>query len=190
MEITESLLKELESELVEISNIKVGSQEHTAAVESANKLAGRIIEINKFESEREDKRALTEKENRLKEEEHKLRKEELELKRALTEKENKLKEEEHALRKEELELKRVELTNNRVSEEKDHKLKESEIDANRKSNWLRYGVAIGTTTLTLLTYWATYSKTMKYESEGIIPTTEPGRNSVKSLFNINRLLKF
>lgn len=165
MEITESLLKELESELVEISNIEVGSQAHTAAVESANKLAGRIIEINKFESEREDKRALTEKENRLKEEEHKLR-------------------------KEELELKRVELTNNRVSEEKDHKLKESEIDANRKSNWLRYGVAIGTTTLTLLTYWATYSKTMKYESEGIIPTTEPGRNSVKSLFNINRLLKF
>ena len=133
MEITESLMKEFESELVEISNIEVGSKEHTAAVESATKLADRIIEINKFESEREDKRALVEEE---------------------------------------------------------HRLKAEEIEVTKKGNLLRNGVAIGTTVVTLLAYWATYNKTMKYESEGIIPTTEPGRNANKSLFNLNRLLKF
>ena len=51
MNIKHGLVEEFNNELKEVSKMAVGSDEHGSAVESLTKLADRIIEIEKFESE-------------------------------------------------------------------------------------------------------------------------------------------
>ena len=55
MSVKTLLVEEFKSEIEEIGKLEVGSEQHKAAVDSATKLVDRIIEIEKFESDRNAK---------------------------------------------------------------------------------------------------------------------------------------
>lgn len=52
MSVKTLLAEEFKSEIEEIGKLEVGSEQHKAAVDSATKLVDRIIELEKFESDR------------------------------------------------------------------------------------------------------------------------------------------
>ena len=54
MNIRNNLTEEFESELKELKKLKVGSDDYKIAVDGISKLADRIIEIDKFEAEKEE----------------------------------------------------------------------------------------------------------------------------------------
>lgn len=66
MNIKDSLVTEYVSQMKEVHKIKVGGSEYTAAVDGVTKLADRIIEIDKIESENSVKWEQLEKEFELK----------------------------------------------------------------------------------------------------------------------------
>lgn len=116
MGVKENLIKEFESELDEVSKMEVGVEQHKMGVDAVTKLADRIIEIEKIESEKS-----------IKEEQAKIDK-------------------------------RDQLTKN-----------------------LLKGLEIGVSAISLgVAVWVHISG-MKYDKEGIIPTTPGGKSAEKQL---------
>lgn len=76
-------------------------------------------------------------------------------------------------------IKMKELDNEKIAKEK-------ELKSENRDRYIKNGIAIGTTLLTLLAYGLTYRSSMKYEAEGVIPTTEGGRTALRNLLSFKK----
>lgn len=151
------LAGEIKSEFGKLTNVELGSSEHTAAVTSLTKLMEKNIELKKFDVEREDKLELQRRQEEL---------EQVKLELDKQERQNRL----------DLQAKQLELQQKQIDLQKEqHK-------QNVKNNTIQILVAVGTTLLTAaLTVWGT-NTTLEFEKEGTVTTTA-GRGFMGRLFN-------
>ena len=68
--------------------------------------------------------------------------------------------------------------------EVDINIKEQEIQNEKKNNRMRNAIAIGTFIGSIAVYGLTYISSMRYEVNGVFPTTEGGKNALRQLFRI------
>lgn len=171
MEIKQKLIDEFNSRMDELSEMDLTDENFETSVNSVTKLADRIIKINESEE------SVKEKESNRKLEEHL---EKLKIEANQKEKEtNREFEEKLEMMKLESEQKEKEL--NRQLEEK---LETQKIEDDKKSKLISHAITIGSTLLTIGVSIYAYKSNMRYESEGIVPTTEGGRNSLRNLFKL------
>ena len=63
-------------------------------------------------------------------------------------------------------------------------IKKQEIQNEKKNNRMRNAIAIGTFIGSIAVYGLTYISSMRYEVNGVFPTTEGGKNALRQLFRI------
>lgn len=169
MEIKKKLVEEFNSRLEELSELEISNENFETSVNSVTKLADRIIKINELEESVREKESKMQLEEQL---------EKLRIEANQKEKEtNREFEEKLELMKLESEQKEKEL--NRQLEEK---IETQKIEDEKKNKLIGHAITIGSTLLTLGVSIYAYKSNMRYESEGIVPTTEGGRNSLRNLF--------
>ena len=84
METKQLLMDEVQAEIEALGEIEIGSKEHQAAVDSVAKLMDRAIEMEKIETERQDRIEAREEENRVKMEQIRSDKKDRAIKNGLT----------------------------------------------------------------------------------------------------------
>ena len=171
MTIKQKLIDEFNSKMEELSQMNLGDETYETSVNTVTKLADRIIKINESEISAQEKELSRRLEENL---------EKLKIEANQKEKETNREFEEH-LEMMKLESERREKEANRLLEENLEKLK---IKDERNNKLIGHGITIVTALMTLGVSLYAYKSNMKYETEGIIPTTEGGRTSLRNLFKL------
>lgn len=153
----ELLTEEITSEMDILSKMPIGTTDYTAAVNGVTKLVEKVVELEKFEAEKNDKLETQKKQE--------------ELQRAQIEKIEMERQDRLDLQSKQLELQQKQLD----LQEKQHK-------QNVKNTTMQILLAVGTTIFTAaVTIWGTKT-TLEFEKEGTV-TTSAGRSFLGQLFN-------
>lgn len=72
----------------------------------------------------------------------------------------------------------------RADKDREYELKKQELENNKKDQMIKNGIAIGTSAVTLLAYAITYAISRTDEREGIMQSSEGGRNALRNLLTL------
>ena len=72
----------------------------------------------------------------------------------------------------------------RANKDREYELKKQELENNKKDQMIKNGIAIGTSEVTLLAYAITYAISRADEREGIMQSSEGGRNALRNLLSL------
>ena len=72
----------------------------------------------------------------------------------------------------------------RADKDREYELKKQELENNKKDQMIKNGIAIGTSAVTLLAYAITYAISRADEREGIMQSSEGGRNALRNLLSL------
>ena len=72
----------------------------------------------------------------------------------------------------------------RADKDREYELKKQELENNKKDQMIKNGIAIGTSAVTLLAYTITYAISRADEREGIMQSSEGGRNALRNLLSL------
>lgn len=71
-----------------------------------------------------------------------------------------------------------------ADKDREYELKKQELENNKKDQMIKNGIAIGTSAVTLLAYAITYAISREDEREGIMQSSEGGRNALRNLLTL------
>ena len=71
-----------------------------------------------------------------------------------------------------------------ADKDREHELKKQELENNKKDQMIKNGIAIGTSAVSLLAYAITYAISRADEREGIMQSSEGGRNALRNLLSL------
>ena len=71
-----------------------------------------------------------------------------------------------------------------ADKDREYELKKQELENNKKDQMIKNGIAIGTSAVTLLAYAITYAISRADEREGIMQSSEGGRNALRNLLSL------
>lgn len=150
----ELLIKEVESQLVDLSNVPLGTPEYTAAIAGIGALARSVSEIDKYENEK--------------------------LKLELQESKEEAKYEQEGIER----LDRLDLQERQLELQKQQlELQEKQNKQISRNGWIQLGITALVSLIGIgVKVWGT-KYTMEYEDTGVMPTTLAGREHSKSLFD-------
>ena len=72
----------------------------------------------------------------------------------------------------------------RADKDREYELKKQELENNKKDQMIKNGIAIGTSAVTLLASAITYAISRADDREGIMQSSEGGRNALRNLLSL------
>ena len=71
-----------------------------------------------------------------------------------------------------------------ADKDRDYELKKQQLEHDKRDHMIKNGIAIGTTAVSLLAYGITFAISRMDEREGIMQTSEGGRNALRNLLTL------